>query len=655
MQRTTFMALVVVVTCSTALADDFRPIREVEIDGQRLLIDNTHTRLSFTVETETGPMQEGDISGRLFPSYVAAAEAVDGVRGELLPSVNLLYAKGKATDDGAYAAVDLAAETDFGPLRMGKPAMIRAVIDAVLRLFPEPFRARDDVLSHLASALAVAEQLERSPRQLGVPIDPDVGDPPVGFYTWSEELEGIYRRDKALQQRWEQDETAQIAILALALADDPGVMAEYRRINALHSALTNPICGLTVDEVISLMPDDAGPRIARDSAALSELRERIGDRAGLALLQPSRSKEMFLLWEAAFLGLSSIEEMITAIRDGHIDLQPDEESGWYEYQQHALEPLLLPGKMPEGGKLTMDQRYRDLLEEQFKAIIGGVRETHVRQLELIEGDTMPVVAIEPHLSCEPLATSYLRFGRAYGFLREVLRQHLGEEALTQLHALGEGAVRREPPLGEEITGMRRLMEGAYLLSCRDIGLEPTLSGDHQAVMAEAESWLENWRDDPDMERDVRFMIPVARVPNVYWGVIGVRLAKVTIYFEEPPEVRAADTGMEIEPRFDAATYWVPIEESFEVIGGDATPRELSREEFRELCDSHETREEILNAITAPVSGEQDPSAMEDAHATPLEQPIASDPTEWTWRAAIVPGVGLLLVAVIVFLKQHRSD
>ena len=650
MIRAAAVVLALILTCCVVHADDFEPVREIEVDGMRVLIDNTNTRLKLTVDTETGPSREGDISRSLFPSYTAAAEAVDEVDGDVLPSVNLLYAKGKTIDDGAYAAVEVAAETDFGELALGKPALIRGVLDAVLRMSPRS-AARDHVVAYLASALATADQLDRDPSDLGISLNSNVGRKPIGFYTWSPQLEAIYRRDTALQERFDQEQfAAETAILAMAVSSDPLLHGEYMRINALYSAPTNPIRGLTVDDVMVVLPD-AGPVTLGDPGVLPAVRKLKGP--GLALLQPSRSKEMFLLWEAAASGSSSIEELIGAIRHGRIDLTPNEQSGWYEYQQHALEPLLLPDDTPEARKLNLTSRYRSLLEQEFKAIIGGARETHVKQLELIEGVSIPMVAIEPQLACEPIATSYLRFGTAYGFLRDdVLSEHLGTEALTELHAIGPGAEPREKPLGAEITGMQRLMQGAYLLTCRDIGLQPAVSGDVRGTMEDAEAWLGDWRSDPDMQRDVRFMIPVARDPDVFWCTLGVRLAKVTVSFETPPKVTSAETGQQIEPRLQSATCWVPFEETLEVIGNGT---ELSREQFRALCDQYGTREEIAAALTDRLGDRsQEQGGWRSNVAEEAGSPLRQGLSEWLLRAAIVVALALIPVAWLS-LKSYQRD
>ena len=64
-----------------------------------------------------------------------------------------------------------------------------------------------------------------------------------------------------------------------------------------------------------------------------------------------------------------------------LEPRSDGNSGWYDFQTWALEPLVLPDKMPEASRLRMNDRYRDQLDDLFKSILALTRETHVKQLE----------------------------------------------------------------------------------------------------------------------------------------------------------------------------------------------------------------------------------------------------------------------------------
>src|SRR6185503_13782064 len=59
---------------------------------------------------------------------------------------------------------------------------------------------------------------------------------PLGFYTWSSELEAIFRQDRLLQTEIERDED--VRALGKALRDDPALAATYDAYLALIARLT---------------------------------------------------------------------------------------------------------------------------------------------------------------------------------------------------------------------------------------------------------------------------------------------------------------------------------------------------------------------------------------------------------------------------------
>jgi len=661
----------VLLMCMAAYAQDFPLIREMELDGQTIIVDNTNTRLRIEVVDEfIEELQQADLARKLFKSYADAAAAVGSKY--VLPSTALVYAKGKKFDDGMYAAVDLAAEADFGKLQIGKREFCQRVLKALEKrhgsLSGYAQQACEVAISYVASALQAGAQLEEGYQFPGVTLYDDVGRKPIGFYTWSDELFNIFRRDTALQERFGLDDTPQVsrkgqldnallvaagAILAEVVASDTALLAEYDRLNSLYARLTNPLNGLLVREVMAAVQGLGGLEAAIGSEAQAgALADKLGEsgKVGLALFQPSRSKEMALLWFAAGAGVSTMDALINAIRDGSIDLKPDEESGWYEYQQYALEPLLLPDKMPEGEKLTLGEKYRKLLEEHFKSMISQIRETHVKPIDLPPEDGPPRLELEveivPYLAVEPIATTYYRFADAYRFLNSVLIEHLGPEARSDLHVLGEGALERDPELGDELDGMKRLMAGAYLLTCRDIGIKPELEGSSEELMTtltEAAAWLETWTADPDMARDVRMMIPVSQSPAAFWAVIGVKLTKLEVEFERTPEVRAEAPNVKVSPSFGSATYWVPTEKFIEVqFEGDP----LNREEFRALCDQHKTEAEIMRALKG-----------QGAVPAPQAQVARPEAAALQWilpTVVVIVGLALVIPELIKALRRPRG-
>src|SRR5262249_17198798 len=114
-------------------------------------------------------------------------------------------------------------------------------------------------------------------------------------------------------------------------------------------------------------------------------------------------------------GFSLVDEMIRRIRSGQIQLKPTEQSGWYDYQTWAIEPLVVPERTPEATHLQATESYRKQLVELFKGILALTRETHIKQLVVPMAGAAapglpkrPEIHIRPDLTVEPLATFYRR-------------------------------------------------------------------------------------------------------------------------------------------------------------------------------------------------------------------------------------------------------
>src|SRR5262249_42150638 len=161
-------------------------------------------------------------------------------------------------------------------------------------------------------------------------------------YTWSEELQRIFQQDRLLQKKLE---PADIHALTAALEAQPLVKQEYLAQIANMARLTNP-------------PASDNPELFKPEGAW--------------FFPPSRSHESDLVKRIYADrpipdGFSLAVEMINRVRDGSIKLEPTVQSGWYDLQTWALEPLIVPERMPEGARLRMNDPYLTQLEDLFKA------------------------------------------------------------------------------------------------------------------------------------------------------------------------------------------------------------------------------------------------------------------------------------------------
>src|SRR5262249_14115398 len=128
------------------------------------------------------------------------------------------------------------------------------------------------------------------------------------------------------------------------------------------------------------------------------------------------------------------------------------------------------------------------------------------------------IVIRPELSAEPLTTCYARRGAAYRFVRSVLEDTFGAEALDGLHRqTPDGPV--PAPLAAELDTMEALFAGAAAAVAHDLGMAAPIATpvpaygagparDPAADRATFLRWASSASADPDLARDVRMMVPV---------------------------------------------------------------------------------------------------------------------------------------------------
>jgi hypothetical protein len=302
-------------------------------------------------------------------------------------------------------------------------------------------------------------------------------------------------------------------------------------------------------------------------------------------------------------------DLITAIRDGKVDLKPGEQSGWYDYQLYALETLILPEGSEGSDKLMLSKKYKLRLLEAFKAMVTKTRETHIRQLDAAVGSEAaprtPENPVTPRLRLEPNPSYYLRMARSYAFLQTFLAATVQDlNGMPGWRATGQ----RDSGLGDELENMRMLFYGFYFACCEDIGLKPqTLTSEIDQpdyCRAIAAKWLEDWETDPDLSVDTRVAVPIYRDDRVsrFWCTVGVRPIKLVADYRRAPSWRPMphpERGIEEWQEVPSAQL-EPLrcvilgDEFLEIELGKAAT--VSRDELRRACDAGGTREQITAAL-----------------------------------------------------------
>ncbi len=537
----------------------------------------------------------------LVPSYASCAGR--GTAG--FPSANMLDGAAKQFDDGLYAALDLACyKGELGGAMPGAVNLISEIFDQLSEDSPaKPFLAAAMQLAGMDATLP--RKAEKVRDRLLKEFESDtVASKPVSFYTWTPELECVWKFYRFLQKEFANKKELEIPkAVANVLAANASLLKKYEAVQQFYGRLTNPLSCLSV----CALKDGTD-----DLAALA--RKYNVWHAAVAIFPPSTSRESEL-FERVFPGgipdnVEAMTELIKRIRSGGTNLQPKPDDGWYQYQVYALECLLNPGKNQESERLLLTADYKKRLVEAFKVMFAKRRETHARQLDVPKSAAFrPSVTrpthLAPRLRIEPCPTLYLRNARAYAFLQNILRATVSAENLKALHGLREGGS-RTPNLDDELESMRLRTYGFYLVSCEDIGMAPTfIEGepvDQQAAKKTALEWLAQSGKVPDLACDTRVAVPIHYDPMAkkarLWVTLGVRMARLDASYARAPKIRPQKDGgawQEVSENELATQHvLIPVDEFAEVeVNADKIP---NRAQLRALCDKYKTKEDIVKAL-----------------------------------------------------------
>lgn len=582
----------------TAALQDRRPLEGWQVNQSAAVI-----RLDVPLVTAEQDLQI------LFPSYSRALQQAErDWKGQypLLPSVNLIDGIAKQFDDGLYAAIDLA-------WFQGEKDQLESHQKLVERLL-EKEGPTGIAAPYLAAGLTLGGRPTSAADQAARDkwISDFEGNPalskPIGFYTWNDELKKCWRFMRFFQQSLREDSREARAMASL-LAANPDLRADYDKHARFFAQLTNPLSRLSFSDLAGI--DATSP------AAIAELRRTKGIREqGVAFFPPSTSRETELFQKlfprGVPQGANLMKELVAAIRSGKVDLTPKPDSGWYDHQVFALETLLLPSKAEETEKLLLMKSYKKRMLEAFQALITKRRETHVRQLEIATakseaGPPPRPKSFAPRLRLEPCPTFYVRTARSYAFLENLLIAAMGKPLLESLHGRKEDGA-RPLHLAAELAAKKDLFYGLYLVACDDIGLAPKLDpaevSDLDGCHHRAAAWLGQVASEPDLASDTRVAVPISvdpqRQTTRLWVTLGVRLTKLHASYARPPSIKPAtgegDWELMKPQELEGARCLIAVDEFAEVEIATLSPP--TREELRKLCDTHRTKEKILEALRA---------------------------------------------------------
>jgi hypothetical protein len=176
---------------------------------------------------------------------------------------------------------------------------------------------------------------------------------------------------------------------------------------------------------------------------------------------------------------------------------------------------------------------------------------------------------------------------SYRFVRAVLTQAFGAANLS-------------PSLTQELDTIEALCAGAHASACSQIGLPPDtdIAPDPDDAAAAFARFRDGLRDDPDLGRDARMMVPVfydlQRGMTKVWAFLGWAAEPLTVSFAQRPLFQVLDERGRPDPKkFDVIFADEEHELMFPVTAEIYVSAILDRAEFRKHCDTHRTRSAIL--------------------------------------------------------------
>lgn len=575
--------------------------RVIKSEGYEITLDISHQVLHLTVP-EGGDFASSGGAGQSGTPLSPSFAELDLSASRFAP-VAALALKAKQFDDGLYAAVEIASDAGLNHF----PDRKHFILDLLTALASD---SNEKAQVILAAAARLGGQQPQVPADVGSKSETlrqdflrdELDSKVLGFYTWSDKLSQIFQRDRMLQTELD-PQTARSYADALARNDQ--LLKNYVTNLGLMVKLTNALAWADLRHAVVAVKEGRAPTFPPRVSLFPPSRAAETDLAQKLFLDPSKSA-----------GFNLADEMIKRLRAGTLDLKPKPNSGWYDYESYALEPLAVPDKTPEAQHLTFDETYRKELVALFKAGLALTRETHIKQLErpLLPTSAPPLRVrkpqfyVSPDLTLEPVATYYLRRARSYSFVRGVVQQAFGPTGLAQMRRLtAAGPVNLS--LEAELGLMESLFYGAYLRSCEEIGMAPEQAADlgnlqrQNTQRALLTAWLASVAKDPDLGKDIRMMVPIffdiTRGKTKVWVVLGISTGPLRVsYSNEPTIEEVRDAGGKrvnldsVDVNFEPEDHKIARIATAEVYVAQL----LNRTEFRKLCDQQKTYEAILKSL-----------------------------------------------------------
>lgn len=604
------------------------------------------------------------ISTAIYPSYAAA-------EGTYLPSPELCRAKGTAFEEAAFGALELQLERPTGALTRGRGGFLETLAATLQKAYEAETAtssrlALADALAFAATALALSRPDGKVPAGLGLPDEVvnkatqdkdrflkenDWAAVPAGRYAWDTDLKPVFLTSLWLGRPLERtDEAAFKTALALtwAVGSDAETRGQYEFLAAWSGAVVGwaPGTASPADYRALLAGRDA-LEVLKELGTVRKLQVDAKARGEAFVFLPALGSTEAELIRARGGVPPRVEAYIEAARAEAAAARGDDP--WASYLASAWAVLLNPAATPEARKLTWDEGYVLRLAESYVTSFDQVR---ARAGPPTPGGTAEAAAIDvsPDLRLEPAPEYYLRMARAYARLEKIIQATFPAEVAAGVTGRREGGGAGAASVAAEAAAVRELFYGLYLLSCADVGLTPAVGAgevpDRAGAAATAYGWLEAWRSDPDMARDLReaWLLGPADAsnpggPKIYRCFLGVRAVDVDVKYDAKP---GFSTSRSANLRFKTAKYVVLVPVVVEVTVPAAKP--LTRAAFRRICDEYKTESAIVAALKEFGQVEEE---------APPEEPAETGGRE-TDRGMVILIVVLAVFGLIILIALFAS-
>ena len=602
------------------------PGQSIPTSDGNYYLDKSIAILGVTV----GQMDDGkekELAQSIYPDYQTAWTALKTQDLKIIPSIEMINVKLKQFNDGTLAAIEMALQAGLKEIWLGKSAFLKTVVKELEE------EAYQEARIFIVTGLSLGNDSYPIPQDINSEVEANkkyfldlkYQSKPLGFYTWNQALEGIFKQDRYFQLGLFAEDSSspesrtrdeQIIFQLGTILKDTQLRETYRTLLCVQNNITNPPYLLPLEVMIDYIPaniqdlreaidnftlnaDENYPRLIAPETLIPYPQSVVEDPYRVfSLFPPAYAKETEIVQKMVKMGIlgNYMNEFIKALWKGDIEITPDNNSGWYDYQLWALESLLNPSVAEENDRVYLTKEYKERLINAFKTIMTKNRETHIKfigGLVLLSAKPQPQ-EIEIHV--EPQITLLLRQIQGYIFLYTNLVNLLSEEFLQNIYRYTERGD-SEISVNEELLELIDLLGGCTLLSGDDLGhpvdLAATgLAGKNETLLKEkALEWIDDIQEDPDLHVNVQMAIPIGPARGnsaYYWGILGVRPIKLKFWYEVPPNIAETSFSSEDIIIWLDTEYWILVDEFIEF---ESATGPWTRQEFQNLLTGVSTREE----------------------------------------------------------------